>query len=89
MVNRGRFLKEGRGGLARNPEAAVALYQKAVLRGDNPWAKVALAEALETGEGAPKNVAEARALYQAAIEQDAEPDARKRAEEALARLRKR
>lgn len=86
MVNLGRLLKEGRGGLARNPEAAVALYRKAVLRGDNPWAKVALAEALEKGEGVAKNEAEARALYQAAVNQDAEPEAMNRAEEALARL---
>ena len=86
MVNLGRFLKEGRAGLARDPEAAVALWRKAVLRGDNPWAKVALAEALERGEGVAKNEAEARVLYQAAVEQDAEPEAKKRAEEALARL---
>lgn len=86
MVNLGRFRKDGRGGLTPDAAAAIVLWRKAVLRGDNPWAKVALGEALEKGEGVAKSEAEARALFEAAVNQDAEPEARKRAEEALARL---
>ncbi|MFZ4809525.1 MAG: dienelactone hydrolase family protein [Hyphomicrobiaceae bacterium] len=51
MVNLGRFHKEGQGGLPKNPAAAVALWRAAVLKGENPWALVLLAQALETGEG--------------------------------------
>jgi dienelactone hydrolase len=86
MVNLGRFYKEGRGGLARDPAAAVALWRTAVLKGENPWAQVLLAEALEKGEGGGANKAEALTLYRAAAAQDREPEAKKRAEEAMARL---
>jgi TPR repeat protein len=86
MVNLGRFHKEGRGGLPKDPAAAVALWRMAVLKGDNPWAQLLLAEALEKGEGVAANPDEAIALFRAAAVQDREPDAKRRAEEALARL---
>src|SRR6478672_13182912 len=86
MVNLGRFYKEGRGGLSKDPAAAVALWRTAVLKGENPWAQVLLAEALEKGEGDAANTAEAMALYRAAAAQDREPEAKKRAEDAMARL---
>ena len=86
MVNLGRFHKEGRGGLSKDAVAAVALWRTAVLKGENPWAQVLLAEALEKGEGEAVNPAEALALYRAAAAQDREPEAKKRAEQAMARL---
>jgi len=86
MVNLGRFHKEGQGGLPRNPAAAVALWRAAVLKGDNPWALVLLAHTLETGEGSTVDPIEALALYRAAARQDLEPEAKRRAEEAVARL---
>ena len=84
MVNLGRFHNEGRGGFAKDPATAVALWRTAVLKGDNPWAQVLLAEALEKGEGNAANAAEALALYRAAAAQDREPEAKKRAEQAMA-----
>src|SRR5262249_49094626 len=86
MVNLGRFHKEGRGGLSKDPVAAVALWRTAVLKGENPWAQVLLAEALEKGEGGAANTDEALAFYRAAAAQDREPEAKKRAEDAIARL---
>jgi TPR repeat protein len=86
MVNLGRYHKDGKAGLPRDPTAAVALWRLAVLKGDNPWAQILLAEALEKGEGIAANPAEALTLYRAAAAQSREAEARKRAEEALARL---
>ncbi|MDX2157163.1 MAG: dienelactone hydrolase family protein [Hyphomicrobiaceae bacterium] len=86
MANLGRFHRDGRGGLAKSPAAAVALWSRAVIRDDHPWAQLHLAEALEKGEGVTANAAEALALYRAAAAQDREPEARKRATEAVARL---
>ena len=45
-----------------------------------------MAEALEKGEGDAANTAEALALYRAAAAQDREPEAKKRAEDAMTRL---
>jgi TPR repeat protein len=45
-----------------------------------------LAEALEKGEGVTPDRAASIALYRAAALQNREPEAKKRAEEALARL---
>jgi TPR repeat protein len=81
-----RFYKEGRGGLSKDPIAAVALWRTAVLKAETPWAQVLLAEALEKGEGDAANIAEALALYRAAAAQDREPEAKKGAEDAMARL---
>ena len=86
MVNLGRYHKEGRGGLPKAPDATVALWRAAVLKGDNTWAQLLLAEALEKGEGVAADQAEARSLYRSAAAQDREPEVKKRAEEALARL---
>ena len=63
-----------------------ALWRTAVLKGENPWAQVLLAEALEKGEGGAANTDEALAFYRAAAAQDREPEAKKRAEAAIARL---
>jgi TPR repeat protein len=87
MTNLARFLWDGRGGLARDRPAAEALYRRAIYHDANPWAQVFLAEALDAGDGIVRNVSEARALFQLAANQDREPDARRRAEAALARLR--
>jgi TPR repeat protein len=86
MVNLGRFHKEGRGGFARDPAAAVTLWRQAVLKGENPWGQVLLAEALEKGEGVAASVTDALSLYRAAASQQREPEARRRAEEAIHRL---
>ena len=86
MVNLGRFHREGRAGLSKDPVAAVALWRQAERRDDNPWAQIMLAEALEKGEGMAANPAEALTLYRAAAAQGRDPEARKRAEEVLARL---
>jgi TPR repeat protein len=85
-VNLARYRRDGRGGLARDPAAAVRLLRQAIARDDNPWAQVMLAEALEKGEGAPADRAAALALYRAAAAQDRETEARQRAQAALARL---
>lgn len=86
LVNLGRFHKDGKAGLAPDPAAAVALWRHAVLKADNPWAQVLLAEALEKGEGAARNREGAQALYRAAAAQSREPEARRRAAEALSRM---
>lgn len=86
MVNLGRYLRGGKGGLARDPAAAVALWRLAVLKGENPWGQILLGEALEKGDGVARNIADALALYRAAAAQTREPEARRRAEEAIARL---
>lgn len=86
MVNLGRLMWDGRGGLTRDRAAAVALWRRAIYQDGNPWAQLLLAEALEAGDGAPTDAVEARALYQAAADQNREPVVRRRAGEALARL---
>ncbi len=77
---------DGGGGLARDRAAAVGLWQRAVFIGDNPWAHLYLDEALETGDGAAQDRAKAIGHYRAALDRSREPEVRRRAEEALARL---
>jgi dienelactone hydrolase len=86
ITNFGRMMWHGSGGLARDRGAAVGLWQRAVFLGDNPWAHLFLGEALEAGDGAAQDRAKAIGHYRAASSQSREPDARRRAEEALARL---
>jgi TPR repeat protein len=86
MVNLGRYHRDGKAGLVRDPAAAVALWRLAVLKAENPWGKLLLAEAYEKGEGVARDDTKAVAFYRAAAGQTREPEARKRAAEALARL---
>jgi TPR repeat protein len=88
MTNLGRFYKEGRGGLGRDSARAVALWRTAANRDDNPSAQFMLAAALESGDGVPQDVAEARIFYAAAAEQNREPEIKMRAIEAMKRLAK-
>src|SRR5262249_50820319 len=84
MVNIGRFHRDGRGGLTRDPAVAVALWRRAILKDDNP--QVMLAEALEKGDGVTADKAGSIALYRAAAAQNRELEVKKRAEDALARF---
>jgi hypothetical protein len=86
ITNLGRALWHGTGGLARDRTAAVGLWQRAVAVGDNPWAHAFLGEAYETGDGVPRDQAKAVEHFRAAAGQSRDDDARRRAEEALARL---
>jgi dienelactone hydrolase len=85
MVNLARYHRDGAAGLSRNPVQAVALWRRAILKDDNPWAQLLLAEALEKGEGIASDKAASLALYRAAAAQNRDAEARKRAEEVLAR----
>lgn len=87
MTNLGRFMWDGRGGVAADRPAAIAMYRRAIYQDANPWAQVFLAEALMAGEGVTRDANEALALFQQAANQDREPDARRRAQAALARPR--
>jgi TPR repeat protein len=87
LNNLGRMYWAGRGGLPVDRAQAVKLFRAAANR-DNAWGFLSLAEALETGEGTERNVAEAIGFYRAAAAQEREPAAAKRAREALARLEK-
>ena len=86
ITNLGRLMWHGAGGLARDRAAAVGLWERAVFLGDNPWAHVFLGEARETGEGAAPDRAKALGHFRAAAGQTRDPEARGRAEQALARL---
>ena len=86
MANLGRFHRDGRGGLTRDPAVAVALWRRAILRDDNPWAQVMLADALEKSDGVTVDKAGSIALYRAAAAQKRELEVKKRAEDALARF---
>ena len=88
MTNLGRMMWDGRGGLPRDRAAATALWKRAVFLDQNPRAAVLLAGALESGEGIAADNAEAIRLYEVAARQDFEPEAKQRAVDALARLRK-
>jgi uncharacterized protein len=87
MTNLARFMWNGRGGLALDRPAAVALWRRAIYQDANPWAQLLLAEALEQGDGVAQSITEALALYQAVASHDREPDAKRRAGEALAKQR--
>ncbi|MBL8588367.1 MAG: sel1 repeat family protein [Methylobacteriaceae bacterium] len=85
-VNLARYQREGKAGLARAPDKAIALLRKAIARDDNPWGLVMLADMMEQGEGAPRDLEAARGFYRAAAAQEREPAARERASQALARM---
>jgi TPR repeat protein len=81
------FLYEtGRGGLPQDEVEAARLYHLAAEQGE-PFAQNKLATFYEEGRGGlSKNIAEAIRLYKLAAEQDGNPNAKRRAMEALTRL---
>jgi TPR repeat protein len=89
MTNLAQFIWDGRGGLPLDRPAAVSLWRHAIYQDENPWAQLFLAEALERGDGVAQSTTEALSLYEAAAIQDREPVAKRRASEALGRLRAR
>jgi TPR repeat protein/dienelactone hydrolase len=89
MTNLAQLMWDGRGGFGVDRPAAVALWRYAVYQDGNPWAQLFLAQALEQGQGIAQSTAEALSLYQAAATQDREPVAKRRASDALDRLRAR
>ena len=88
ITNLGRMIWDGRGGLSRDRAAATALWKRALFLDQNPRAALFLGEALESGEGIPADRAEAIRHYEIAAGQDHEIEAKQRATEALARLRR-
>ena len=88
MTNLGRMIWHGRGGLPRDRAEATTLWKRAVFLDRNPRAAVFLGEALESGEGIGADKVEAIRHYEIAAGQNVESDAKQRATEALARLRK-
>ena len=89
MTNLAQFIWDGRGGLPLDRPAAVSLWRHAIYQDENPWAQLFLAEASERGDGVAQSTTEALSLYEAAAIQDREPVAKRRASEALGRLRAR
>jgi TPR repeat protein/dienelactone hydrolase len=85
MTNYGRMLWLGRG-VERDRAAAVGFWREAIVRSDVPWSALYLAEAHETGDGAPRDLAEARRLYGVAAAQDRDLDAKRQAEDRMRRL---
>jgi dienelactone hydrolase len=85
FYNLGRMYWEGRGGLPKDHVEAVRLWRKSAFY-DNPLGRLALAEALEKGDGTSANMKEALDLYGGVATQDREPDAKHRAADALTRL---
>jgi TPR repeat protein len=85
LYNLGRMYWEGRGGLTKDHAEAVRLWRKAAFYG-NPWGRLALAEALEKGDGTPANMTGALDLYRDVAPQDREPDAKRLAADAIRRL---
>jgi dienelactone hydrolase len=88
LANLGRMYWFGRGGLTADRTEAVRLWRKAVYY-ENPWGRIFLAEAMRTGDGAPRDLAAARELLAAAAAQDRDSDAKRRAGEELALLEQR
>jgi len=86
LDNLGRMYWQGRGGLPLDRVEAVKLYRAAAYRGGNPWGRLHLAEALETGEGTEKALAQALELYRSVSAQTREPDAARQARDALMRI---
>jgi TPR repeat protein/ABC-type uncharacterized transport system substrate-binding protein len=84
--NLGYLYETGRGGLRRDEAEAARLYDLAAKQGV-PNAQNKLAMFHEEGLGGlPKNIGEATRLYKLAAEQDSNPEAKRRAGEALTRL---
>jgi dienelactone hydrolase len=85
LAHLGRMYWDGRAGLAVDRAEAVRLWQRSTYYG-NPWGQLYLAEALEKGEGIPRDRKAAVDRYRDAAGQTYQPEARRRATEALARL---
>jgi dienelactone hydrolase len=85
LNNLGDMYRLGRGGLTIDRIEAARLYRHSAYY-ENPWGRLHLAEALEKGEGTERDPAQALDLYKAVAQQDYEPEAKRRAQEALARL---
>jgi TPR repeat protein len=75
----------GHGGLAVDRAEAVRLWRQSAYY-ENPFGRLYLAEALEKGDGVARDTQEALELYRAVAAQNAEPAAKRRASDALARL---
>ena len=84
LANLGRMHWQRRGGLSDRVEA-VRLWRLAAYY-SNPYGHLYLGEALEVGEGAARNLSEALEHYRAAADQAREPDAKRRAADAVKRL---
>jgi dienelactone hydrolase len=85
LNNLGDMYRHGRGGLALDRAEAVRLYRHSAYY-ENPWGRLHLAEALEKGDGTNRDLAQAFDLYKSVAADDREPEAKRRAQEALARL---
>lgn len=85
LAHLGRMYWDGRAGLAVDRAEAVRLWQRSTYYG-NPWGQLYLAEALEKGEGTARDSKAAVDRYRDAASQTYQPEARRRATEALARL---
>lgn len=85
LAHLGRMYWDGRAGLAVDRAEAVRLWQRSTYYG-NPWGQLYLAEALEKGEGIPRDRKMAIDRYRDAAGQTYQPEAKRRATEALARL---
>jgi putative ABC transport system substrate-binding protein len=84
--NLGFMYEMGRGGLPKDDAEAARLFRLAAEQGV-PVAQNRLAMFYEEGIGGlPKNIGEATRLYKLAAEQDRNPDAKRRASDALTRL---
>jgi uncharacterized protein len=85
LNNLGDMYRHGRGGLATDRGEAARLYRQSAYY-ENPWGRVHLAEVLEKGDDIKRDLAQALELYRAVADQDREPEAKRRAQEALTRL---
>jgi dienelactone hydrolase len=85
LTNLGQMYWAGRGGLAVDRAEAVRLWRQSAYY-ENPFGRLYLAEALEKGDGVARDTQEALELYRTVAAQDAEPAAKRRASDALARL---
>jgi dienelactone hydrolase len=85
LAHLGRMYWDGRAGLAVDRAEAVRLWQRSTYYG-NPWGQLYLAEALEKGEGISRDRKAAVDRYRDAAGQTYQPEAKRRATDALARL---
>jgi dienelactone hydrolase len=85
LAHLGRMYWDGRAGLAVDRAEAVRLWQRSTYYG-NPWGQLYLAEALEKGDGISRDRKAAVDRYRDAAGQAYQPEAKRRATEALARL---
>jgi TPR repeat protein/dienelactone hydrolase len=85
LANLGRMYWDGRGGLKADRSEAVKLWRRSAYY-ENSWGRLFLAEALEKGEGTERNVAQSLEMYRSVSNQDRDPEAKRIAQAALARL---